>query len=100
MDLISLAFGVFYTVVIVGICGFLLARGFTHAFLLWFAGGALLEAVPQIGYFGLQQAPGGFSAHMTWVPVLFAVGRAGAICSLVGFVLLAAFLLRTRPAAT
>ena len=99
MDLISLAFAFLYTVVVVGICGFLLARGFTHGFILWFGAGALLEAVPRIGFFVLQQAPGGFSADMGLVPIFSAIGRAGTICFLVGFVLLAAFLLRTRPSA-
>jgi len=97
MEIISLLAGILYTLAVLGICGFLLSRGLTHAFILWFGIGAALQAVPRIGFYVLQQAPGGVGANLHWLPAFSVLGMLGALCFVVGFVALAAFLLRTKP---
>ena len=96
MEIISLLVAVLYTLVVVGICAYLLSRGFTHSFLLWFGGAAVLQAVPRIGFHVLQRLPGGVGANDLWLPAFSVLGLLGALCFMAGFVSLAAFLLRTR----
>lgn len=97
MEIISFLIAIVYSVIALGICGYLLARGFTHSFILWFGAGAALEAVPRIGFHVLQQLPGGVGAHVKWMPAFSALGMLGTLCFVVGYLMLALFLVRTKP---
>jgi uncharacterized membrane protein YbaN (DUF454 family) len=70
-----------------------LVRGLTHSFLICFIVGAILHAMPTAGFALMQQAPGGISENMGWLPALSAVGFFGSLVSAAGFVLLAIHLL-------
>ena len=93
MDPIPMLLPVLYPIFIVGVCTFLLIRGLTHSFLVCFIVGALLHTVPTVGFVLMQQAPGGFSENLRWMPALSAVGFFGSLVSAAGFVLLAIHLL-------
>ena len=89
-----------YPIFVIGVCTFLLLRGLTHSFLVCFIVGAILHTIPTIGFALMQQAPGGFSENMRWMPALSAVGFFGSLVSAAGFVLLATHLLaREAPPA-
>jgi hypothetical protein len=97
MNILSLLLALVYTVVVLGTCGYLLSRGFTQSFILWFGAGAALEAVPRIGFHVLEQLPGGISANVRWMAALSVVAMIGTAFFVVGFLSLAAFLIRTKP---
>ena len=96
MDTISLAFPILYFLFIIALCTYLLIRGITHSFVALFAGAAVLQMIPRLGYLVLQQTPGGFAAHSRYFPVLSGFGMFGTLVSMAAFISLAAFLLR-RP---
>ena len=100
MESIPLLLPVVYPAFVIGVCTFLLLRGVTHSFLICFIVGALLHAMPSVGFALIEQAPGGFSGNIRWLPALSAVGFFGSIVSAAGFVLLALHLLarETPPA--
>ena len=92
---ITLVFPLLYTVFVLGVCAFLLARGVTHLFVILFAVGAVLHAIPTLGIVLLQQAPGGIGANIHSLTAFSVFGVLGTFVSGAAFVLLAKFLLRT-----
>ena len=70
MQFISLAVSLLYSVFVVGLCCYLLARGITHLFVILFAVSTILHALPSVGFLLLQQMPGGISAHDTWTKLV------------------------------
>ena len=95
MNFLAILPALLFSAFVVGVCGYLLVRGFTHSFLLLFALGALLHAIPSVGFLIMQQAPGGFGANVRWMPALQVIGLLGTFASAAAFLLLARFLLRT-----
>jgi hypothetical protein len=96
---IALVFPLLYTLFVIGVCGFLLARGVSHLFVILFAVGAVLHALPSLGILLLQQAPGGISANARWLGVFSLFGVLGTLISMAAFLLLASFLMQTPPRA-
>jgi hypothetical protein len=99
MDFLALLVPLLYSALVVAICVYLLTRGFTHAFLLLFALAAILHAIPSVGFYAMQQAPGGFGANARWLPGLRLISFFGTVASAAAFLLLAKFVLRTSPPA-
>ncbi|MEP6808603.1 MAG: hypothetical protein ABI992_00025 [Chthoniobacterales bacterium] len=98
MNMLPLAWPALYTIIIIGICAYLLIRGLTNSFILWFGAGAIFQAIPRFGYVVLAQSSGGFTANRGWMQAFSAAGILGAVCSVAGFSTLAFYLLRTQPA--
>jgi uncharacterized membrane protein len=96
---ISLVVPLLYTLFVIAVCGYLLARGVSHLFVMLFAIGALLHALPTVGFLLLQQAPGGISANASWLGVFSLFGVLGTLVSAAAFLLLASFLMRLPRAA-
>lgn len=96
MIMLSLAPPILYLLFVLALCAYLLVRGITQTFVGLFACGALLEIVPQIGFLVMQQAPGGFDAKASFLPLLSICGMLGTLCFAVGCALLAQDLLKTN----
>jgi hypothetical protein len=100
MTTLSLAIPIGYSLIIFGLCTYLLVRGITHLFVGLFAGGALLHMIPSLGFMFFQFAPGGLSANARYLPFLSVFGALGALVSLAAFACLVAFLLRLQKPQT
>jgi hypothetical protein len=96
---ITLAVPLLYTVFVIGVCAFLLSRGINHLFVILFAVGAILHAIPTLGIVLLRQAPGGLGANIQWISAFSILGVLGTCVSAGAFLLLAAFLLRSQAPA-
>lgn len=99
MNSLYLSVPILYNLVVIGICGYLLVRGFTQPFLVLFALAALLHALPPVAMVVMQSGASGYDETMRWMPAISAVGFLGALLSAAGFASLALFLVRLRSPA-
>jgi hypothetical protein len=97
MNNYSLVLPAVYFFVILGLSTYLLIRGITHTFVCLFAAAALIELIRSVGFFLMSLAPGGFSAHTSYMPALSAIGFLGMLAFTAGFVSLTIYLLRAQP---
>ncbi len=88
MNSFYLVIPVVYGVFVIGVCVFLLLRGCTHSFLLFFGIAAFLHMIPPVGVALLQA-----SGHRQWWSALSLVGTLGTLSSVAAFLSLASFLL-------
>jgi len=99
MNIISLTLPLLYLLLVLGLCTYLLIRGITHSFIALFAAGALVQMIPRLGFLAMHEAPGGFAANSSYIPMLSIFGMLGSLCFAGGFIALTMFLLRTAKTA-
>jgi hypothetical protein len=94
MNIIAWGVPLLYSLLIIALCGYLLIRGITHAFVGLFAAGALLHMLQAMTYIFLTQMPGGIGAYSTYLPLVGIVGGIGTVISAAAFITLTTFLVR------